>query len=232
MFDDVCFITLTNDGYIDYTLNCYKSLEKCGAMITLTSYVIGDKAYDILSKKGYSCVKVEDASPNQNKLLLYRREGWSNLMYHKINIVYHLLLKHDYVCITDGDIVFEEPDFMEYCLKHIKKNDVLFQNNKMKDREAVICGGFAIIKSNEKTRQMYDVRDVAPEDITIEQNFLKGRFKKYPNIKVGFLPLEFYPNGQYYYRHRNKSPHMIHFNWIETGRKQKRMRALKKWYLD
>lgn len=230
MCEDICFITLTNDGYIDYTLNCYKSLEKCGAMVTLTSYVIGENAYNKLNDQGYSCIKVEEADSNQNKLLLYRKEGWSNLMYHKINIVYNLLQKHDYVCITDGDIVFEDPNFLDYCVEHMKKNDVLFQNNKMKDNEAVICGGFAFIKSNKKTREMYDVRNIKPEDISIEQNFLKGQIKKL-NIKVGFLPLELYPNGKYYYKHRNVNPHLIHFNWIQTSIKQHRMELLGKWYL-
>ena len=151
-------------------------------------------------------------------------------MYHKINIVYKLLQKHDYVCITDGDIVFENPDFLNYCIDKIGKRDVLFQNNKMKDDEAVICGGFAVIKSNEKTKQMYDVRNIKPEDISIEQNFLKGKIKKL-EINVGFLPLNLYPNGKYYYRYRNKEPHLIHFNWIETSKKQRRMELLGKWYL-
>jgi hypothetical protein len=230
MFHDICFITLTNDGYIDYTLNCYKSLEKCGAMVTLTSYVIGQEAFKRLNKEGYSCVLLENTEIDQNKLLLYRKEGWSNLMYHKINIVYKLLQKHDYVCITDGDIVFENPDFLNYCIDKIGKRDVLFQNNKMKDNQAVICGGFAVIKSNEKTKQMYDVRNIKPEDISIEQNFLKGQIKKL-EINVGFLPLNLYPNGKYYYRHRNKEPHLIHFNWIETSKKQQRMEKLEKWYL-
>lgn len=230
MFEDICFITLTNDGYIDYTLNCYKSLEKCGAIVTLTSYVIGDKAYKKLNKKGYSCELLEDANLDQNKLLMYRREGWGTLMYHKINIVYKLLQKHKYVCITDGDIVFENPDFLNYCVEKIGNNDVLFQNNKMDDKNATICGGFALIKSNEKTNKMYDVRNMDPEDINLEQNFLKGQIKKF-DIQVGFLPLDLYPNGKYYYKNRNEEPHLIHFNWIETKRKKHRMNLLKKWYL-
>lgn len=231
MFEDICFITLTNDGYLDYTLNCYKSLEKCGAYVTLTSYVIGEKAYNKLEKLGYSCVLLEDASLDQNKLLKYRTSGWSSLMYHKINLVYKLLKKHKYVCITDGDIVFENPDFLSYCHNMIGNSDVIFQNNKLKDDEAVICGGFALIKSNEKTLNMYNVTNVNPKDIYIEQNFLKKQMKRF-NIKCGFLPLEFYPNGKYYYKHKNKRPHLIHFNWIETGKKKKRMMALKKWYLN
>jgi len=230
MFHDICFITLTNDGYIDYTLNCYKSLENCGAMVTLTSYVIGEKAYNKLNEKGYSCVLLDDGGLDQNKLLLYRKAGWGKLMYHKINIVHSLLQKHDYVCITDGDIIFENPNFLDYCVEKIGNNDVLFQNNKMKDDEAVICGGYAVIKSNEKTKKMYDVRNIKPSDITIEQNFLKGKIKKY-GIQVGFLPLSLYPNGKYYYKHRNRNPHLIHFNWIETIKKQQRMQSLRKWFI-
>ena len=77
---------------------------------------------------------------------------------------------------------------------------------------------------------MYNVTNINPKDINLEQNFLKGQIKKL-NIKLGFLPLELYPNGKYYYKYRNKEPHLIHFNWIETKRKKERMQILKKWYL-
>ena len=40
---------MTNKGYIDFTLNCYKSLEKCGADFSLVSHVL-DKAFNLLVK--------------------------------------------------------------------------------------------------------------------------------------------------------------------------------------
>lgn len=228
--NDVAFITLTNDGYIDLTLNCYESLKRLGFENTLTSYVIGEKGYDLLKKKGLRCFLIDNMKSKHEKLNHYRRRGWGDLMFQKIRIVYEMLKTNKYVCITDGDIVFENHNFMNYCIENIKDNDILFQSNKLDDTEKVICGGFAFIKSNEKTLQMYNINNVSSKNIETEQDFLKGRMKKF-NIKKDCLPLELYPNGRYYYKNRNKTPYMIHFNWIPTDRKKDRMKKMDKWYL-
>ena len=44
----VKFITLTNDGYIDYTLNCLKSLELINFKNDLYCYSIGSKSHETL----------------------------------------------------------------------------------------------------------------------------------------------------------------------------------------
>lgn len=38
MLNDIAFINLTNDGYIEYTENCLKSLEKNQIIFTLLLY--------------------------------------------------------------------------------------------------------------------------------------------------------------------------------------------------
>ena len=228
--EEVAFITLTNAGYLEFTLNCYESLKQIGHENSLTSYVIGESSYNTLRKKGHPCVLIDEMKSKHEKLYYYRKNGWGDLMFQKIKIVHSMLKTHKYVCITDGDIVFEDPNFMNYCIENIKDLDILFQSNKLNDEEKVICGGFAFIKSNEKTLKMYDISDIQPKNIKTEQDFLKGRMKKY-DIKKDCLPLELYPNGRYYYENRNKSPYMIHFNWITTDRKKGRMQKMGKWYL-
>ena len=53
---DFIFITLSNTGYIKYTLNCLKSLERIGLSPTLLyTHVIGKDGYDILKQSGYEC---------------------------------------------------------------------------------------------------------------------------------------------------------------------------------
>ena len=49
MFQDIAFITLTNNGYIEYTENCLKSLEKINSNVNLKCYCIGKKGYEYLN---------------------------------------------------------------------------------------------------------------------------------------------------------------------------------------
>ena len=43
---EVAFITLTNEGYLPYTLNCLASLERAGETVPLTMYCVDEASYD------------------------------------------------------------------------------------------------------------------------------------------------------------------------------------------
>ena len=138
------FITLTNSGYIDYTLNCLKSLEKINFKGILKSYCIGKQGYEILKSNNYSCELI-DEEENSNFQII-RQGNWADIVYHKFKIIYDNLLEFDYVCITDGDIVFENPLFFNYLLKNIEDNDMLIQNDMMEDNDNnVLCSGFIFL---------------------------------------------------------------------------------------
>ena len=51
-YEDVAFVTLTNSGYIDYTLNCLESLNRIHSKLPLISYCLGVNGYNILKEKG------------------------------------------------------------------------------------------------------------------------------------------------------------------------------------
>ena len=52
-------------------------------------------------------------------------------------------------------------------------------------------------------------------------------------LKYILLPLELFPNGNYYYANSKKiNPYLIHFNWLTGNDKMKKMKFYKKWYLD
>ena len=66
-------------------------------------------------------------------------------------------MKKDYVLFTDGDIVYENNNFVNYLLENIGDNDILIQNDTHlwddtagKD-SSYLCSGFMFIKSNAKT---------------------------------------------------------------------------------
>jgi hypothetical protein len=224
--DNIAFITLTNNGYIDYTLNCLKSLEKINCNIPLVSYCIGKECFEELTNKGYKCKLIDD-NVNTN-FQSFRTGNWSNIVYNKFQIIYENLNNNKYVCITDGDIVFENPEFYNYLLENIYNNDIICQ----RDGNDIICSGFMFIKSNQNTLNLFN-----PIKMKDKQNELGWDDQVYMNdikhqLKYKLLPLDLFPNGDYYYKNYNKlTPYMIHFNWIIGHLKKQKMIEFNKWYL-
>jgi hypothetical protein len=227
----IAFITLTNTGYIDYTLNCLTSLQRVKSDLTLHSYCIGKEGYDILTAKGHTATLIDD-NTNSN-FQIYRTGNWSNIVYNKFCIIHNNLQKYDYVCITDGDIVFENKDFFSYLLATCEGNDLLIQNETMKNTDTThVCSGFMFIKSTPITIELFDPKHVEQYKNTVgwgDQAYI-NKIKDKLTFKP--LPLELFPNGQYYYANAARiTPYLIHFNWVKGHEKQQRMKEYNKWYI-
>ncbi|MBI95550.1 hypothetical protein CL656_00140 [bacterium] len=228
----ISFITLTNTGYIDYTLNCLKSLEKINNNVLPNCYCIGKDGYNILLSKGYNTFLI-DQEENSN-FQKFRTGNWSNITVNKFKIIYDNLLNNEYVLFTDGDIVYENNEFINYLLKNIGNNDMLIQNDTMNDKNnSNLCSGFMFIKSNEKTINLFN-----PKNTDNKKNKQGWGDQIYINeiknkLKFKTLPLHLFPNGQYYYNNYNKiKPYIIHFNWIVGNEKKNKMISFSKWYLN
>lgn len=226
------FITLTNTGYIDYTLNCLKSLEKIGFDKSLHCYCIGEVGYNKLTEKGYKSTLINEEE-NSN-MQIYRTGNWSNITFNKFKIIYENLRTHDYVLITDGDIVYTYPDFLNYLIEHIGENDILIQNDQLSDNDySNLCSGFMFIKSNSTTLEMFH-----PNQMESKKNIVGWGDQLYINeiktkLRYSLLPLDLFPNGQHYYNnHAKLSPYIIHFNWVLGHEKKKKMVEHGKWYLE
>lgn len=224
---NIAFCTLTNTGYTDYTLNCLKSLEKIKFSRQLRLYCIGKKGHELLSSKNYNCSLIDDEK--SCNFQSFRKGNWSDIIFNKFRIIYENLLTHKYVCFTDGDIVYENPIFMDYLLENIGDNDLLIQS----DNGDEYCSGFMFIKSTEATRRIFDP-DVAIRSKKTanwgDQIYLNEQCKS-RTIKFGVLPLNLFPNGKYYFEHPDISPYLIHFNWVIGDHKRRLMRDYGKWHL-
>ena len=227
-YSKTAFITLTNSGYINYTLNCLKSLEKINTKINLQCYCIGVDGYNNLKNNGYECNLIDDEI--NSTFQTFRKDNWSNITYYKFEIIYENLLNYEYVCITDGDIVYENNCFIDFLLQNIEKNDMLIQSEGLEHQD--LCSGFMFIKSNETTRLIFD-----PKNVEKYKNILKWDDQVYINnirhkLKYKRLPLSLFPTGKYYYNYSNNiKPYLIHFNWIEGHEKKQRMIKYNKWYI-
>ena len=84
------FITLSNSGYIKFTLNCLESLKRIGFPSQLLhSYVIGKEGYNILKNNGYKCSLIDDEA-NSN-FQTFRNGNWGDITFNKFKIIYPLI---------------------------------------------------------------------------------------------------------------------------------------------
>jgi hypothetical protein len=224
---NISFITLTNTGYLDYTMNCLESLKRINMTDKLEIYCIGKEGCDKLKTNGYSSHLI-DSEQNTN-FQTFRTGNWANITYYKFEIIYENLLKNEYVCFTDGDIVYENNSFFDYLLTNIGENDMLIQSEGIDTLD--VCSGFMFIKSNESTLSLFDPKNVEKykntkgwdDQVYINEIRNKLKYKK--------LPLCLFPTGKYYYIYNaNINPYMIHFNWIVGNEKKNKMIQYAKWY--
>lgn len=228
-YNTIDFITLTNTGYIDYTLNCFQSLKHINMDGRLKAYCIGEKGVSILETNGYDCELIDNC--NAENFQTFRTGKWSNITYYKFEIIYKHLLNNKYVCITDGDIVYENNKVFDFLLDNIEDNDMLIQSEGL-DKD-ILCSGFMFIKSNETTIKLFNPTNVEEFielkgwDDQVYINSIKN------NLKFKKLPLHLFPTGNHYYTfYEDINPYIIHFNWVVGHEKKNRMEKHNKWYIS
>uniref|UniRef100_A0A6C0ESD8 Nucleotide-diphospho-sugar transferase domain-containing protein n=1 Tax=viral metagenome TaxID=1070528 RepID=A0A6C0ESD8_9ZZZZ len=225
------FITLTNKGYLDYTLNCLESLKNISSPLVINCYCLGREAYDTLTEKGYTCTLIDDEI-NTN-FQTFRAGNWSNITHNKLSIIHENLLKYEFVCFTDGDIVYENNDFYTYLKENIGDSDIFIQNEGMSDSEVWnLCSGFMFIRSTPQTISLFDPVHTEIHKNTVgwdDQVYINSIIKQL-NYKV--LPVDLFPNGRYYYaNNENIKPYIIHFNWTIGHIKKEYMKKYNKWFI-
>jgi hypothetical protein len=230
------FITLTNTGYIDYTLNCLESLNRIKSSFIPHSYCVGEEAYNILKNKGYDCTLINNDETVQ-KFQTFGYRNFHDITYYKFPIIYENLQKYDYVCFTDGDIVYENNTFMDYLINNIEDNDLIVQSEGHHSGD--VCTGFMLIKSNEKMIQLYDCVSEEGKKKYMEcafDNNDQSYFNKFvkPYCSFQALSLRKYPNGNAFYKDttRRETAVLVHFNWVKGHLKMAKMKEHRMWLLE
>jgi hypothetical protein len=93
----LAFITLTNSGYINYTLNCLKSLERISTQILPVSYCFGAEGHNRLLANGYRSVFLKDDDTKNTEFQTFRKGNWSNITFKKLEVIYENLIVNDFV---------------------------------------------------------------------------------------------------------------------------------------
>ena len=242
--ESVAFITLTNNGYRELTLNCLKSLDNIGFEKKLHCYTIGEEFHNELVSKGYKSTLFKTDKDSDKIYHRHLCANWESITKRKFDIIHKELLKNKYVCFTDGDIVYFKKKFMQYCLDNIEDNDLLIQNDSVlrdDNDHSNLCTGFMFIKSSDLTQHLFNPKVVYEkvnkdwnDQIHVNEYILN-------KIKYKVLPLDLFPNGGKYLRVMDHQPEvrktfdplMAHFNYVlGSFRKINHMKRLGKWYLD
>lgn len=231
--------TVTNYGYILYTLNMLKSLKEFGFDQKVFVLCLDKKSANVLKNLGYIVCLVDE--PELQKFSPWNTKGYDKICYLKLELIYRLLSLNKNVLLVDGDIVFRKnplDDWIEW--KDNSTFDVWIQNDSQENgNRKNMCTGYMFIKSNDRLIELYDCVSekgikkymtcaLDNNDQTYFNNFVK------PYCIVEGLPLEKYPNGQVFYNNADTlkdSCILVHFNWVHGHHKMAKMKQYKMWLL-
>lgn len=231
-------ITLTNYGYLLYTLNMLKSLMPYGLDKKVFVVCIDKKSFNTLQKLGYNCYCIDNKE--LSRFCAWNTKGYDKICYIKLNIIYSILLLNLNMILIDGDIVFRHnplDDISEWL--NDKTHDIWVQNDSNNDSNTNnMCTGYMMIKSNENIVKLYDCiseEGIAKYNKCAFDNNDQSYFNVYikPFCKVKGLPLNKYPNGKVFYDNFEKLNNIIlvHFNWIKGHLKMAKIKEHKMWLL-
>tara|TARA_A100001035_G_C27778346_1_gene500328 strand:- start:1334 stop:2038 length:705 start_codon:yes stop_codon:yes gene_type:complete len=228
-------ITTTTYGYKDLTLNLLKSIEKNNIDLDIEVFVSDNKSEIFFQEHTKNINKFDEQNVLElNNLLPYGSENFAKVMIQKLKVIHSTLLENEYVLYIDGDIVIKK-NIKNFLLNKIKKNDIVFQNDKRPSKPNLInvCAGFMMIKSNKKMIKFFDPQKLPVEKIlgykTHDQTHINRNLSKF---KYEILSLNDFPNGPHFYTYKeNLDPAIIHFNYLDSTKKIPKMKELNEWYL-
>ena len=224
------YITLTNKGYVEYTKNCLKTLSMLGRPRLLEVYCIDQEAYDLL--KNYPCKTLLEVPEEEQikELQEFRQGNWNKVVYQKFRCIHKALLENDFVYFTDGDIVYKSDRFIKDLNNRMEDDDIdlLIQNDKQDDNDdSELCSGVMFIRSNEKTKDFFNPKNIDIELIECDQKYVNNMKHA---IKYEKLPLRKYPNGLYQ-RTKNPNGFLIHYNYLIGNDKKSMMIQDNNWFI-
>jgi hypothetical protein len=236
IYDNLSFITVTNSGYTNMTLNCIESLKKLNININLKIFCLDKDCYTVLKDKHNSVFLYEDYFRNETR---YNDENWNEFTTKKLDVMHSELKNNKFVLFTDGDIVFENPYFIIDCYRRMIENDKI--ELLVQDEHPIngICSGFYIIRQTKNTLNLFSNETLIDRNAYShnDQDYINGLIQKREIISQR-LPKEQYSNGRYYYEVLSKQDikdyenYLLHFNWLKGGdTKRNKMIHHGKWYM-
>lgn len=231
--------TVTNHGYLFYTMNMLKSLAPFGLDKKVFIVSIDKKGSQTLRRMGYEPFCIEDNT--LGSFCPWNTKGYDKICYLKLELLYRILSLHTNVLLVDGDVVFQKNPLVD--LEQWwsdSQQDVWVQNDSLKNENTVnMCTGYMYLKSSRRLIKLYDcVSDAGKKkyETCAFDNNDQSYFNEFvkPHCRMKALPLEQYPNGKMYAENKSTIQHstvLVHFNWVKGHLKMAKMKEHKMWLL-
>jgi hypothetical protein len=226
--------TLTNYGYLLYTLNMLKSLEPFGLDKKVLVIAIDEKAHAMIKQRGYHSVCLHE---HLSAFHPWNTRGYDTICYYKIQMIHYIMSLNKNILLLDGDLVFQQNPKNDIEEWNESDEDIWIQNDGTDDDNTTnMCTGYMMIRSNEKMIALYEIDRAAKlysecaldnNDQTYFNTFVK------PYCTIAALPLRLYPNGNVFYNvaEVHASAILVHFNWVKGHKKLVKMKEHQMWLL-
>jgi hypothetical protein len=227
--------TITNGGYLDYTKNMLKSLNKYGLDRKMLIVCLDESSNQYFKDNNYFTLFL---NLNLKEFSHFGTENFSKCCYVKLMIIYKIISMNYNAFYTDGDIYFMKNPIEELVKLKEESNDMLIQNDGIRDDDySNLCAGFLYVKTNDVTKKYFNIENtefIAAYNQCMKHNndqtYINTCIKPYLNTKL--FPLNKFPNGNYFYNFSDKimdSIVMVHFNWVVGHEKKERMKKYNMW---
>ena len=242
---EIIWFTLINKGYVDYTKNFLKSMDKSGCTFKLIVYCLDSQSMNELKEyKNCECIMFDIKKSTTTKMANWATKEYKQIVFAKIDAMIETMKKYPDkpVGYIDTDIVLlrdPTPIIMDKIQKH-PDIDVFAQcdepGKQCKDHTncPYICSGVIVFR-----KPLHDkIFKYTDEDITKfqgDQDFLLDKFNS-NGIKTLTIDKNVFINGSYE-GIQSGSPVtlpeeacLVHFNWMVGKDKVIRMKEQNMWY--
>lgn len=246
---ELVWITLINEAYIDFTMNFLSSMKRASCAFTLIVYYVHESVKDKL-KVYDNCICVDASVFARHKLTTanacWREQEYKKICFTKLDAIKYTRqilqpMNVKYVGFIDTDIVlFSDPTslVLEYFRTHedctiLAQCDEASKTCMNSKNCALFCSGFIIFK-HDLDNNLFSYTDDMIYKRSGDQQFLQHecRVKK---IIVHTLPKNICMNGGYTHawtKPVSKEACLLHFNHIiGNTKKRDKMKEMDMWYL-
>lgn len=238
--DSLCLTTLTNSGYLPYTRNLVRSLERLDLADKLIVFCLDDESARTLASEGARVHRLP-TSDTVSELQRYKQGRFRDVVRYKFTILQELLGRGFSVLFTDGDVVFLR-DPVAQLVREFEGVDVLIQNDDPADssntlpRRINLCTGFFLVRPTRRTRRLFQPSRLTSDHVC-DQRYFNSVKKQAGEIRV--LDRDGFPNGSWFL-HRPGEPsatsfdqaNIVHFNWLGAEDKIAAMKQHSLWLAD
>jgi hypothetical protein len=239
-------VALTNAGYVDYTINLYRSMEQLGLHAALLVFALQQDAVDSLSAAGISSVLFDDGSPAG--FVSIQEKGFSVVTTAKLKVV-HLLLSYGYtVLFTDGDVVWlKDPlPYLQAAISNAPAVDAVFMCDSVEredEKNKDVNTGFFYMTPSPRTVHLLEPERVSTilsltnEEgrVLNDQSYVRSNILQ-DGVPFRTLSLPLFPNGAFWMANKGQGgsgtaatertlddAFVVHFTHMKGNQKREQM---------